>query len=135
MNKYMEDRNEKGFTLIELLIAIVVVGILTAVAIVGIAGLTNKGEKSACNATLDAVSAAQAVHYANNSGDYPTGFDQMVSAGELTLSGGAQATATKISGNGKWHIDKTGGGTTVPLVITSDDGKGAACNSVTTPTT
>ena len=34
----MEDRKEQGFTLIELLIAIVVVGILTAVAIVGSRG-------------------------------------------------------------------------------------------------
>ena len=37
MNEYMEERKEQGFTLIELLIAIVVVGILAAVAIVGIA--------------------------------------------------------------------------------------------------
>ena len=71
MSTYMEDRNEKGFTLIELLIAIVVVGILTAVAIVGIAGLTNNGKTSACKASLDAAKAATAVHFANTSGTYP----------------------------------------------------------------
>ena len=71
MENYIEDRNEKGFTLIELLIAIVVVGILTAVAIVGIAGLTNNGKTSACKSSLDAAKAATAVHYANTNGTLP----------------------------------------------------------------
>ena len=43
MKHYIEKRDEKGFTLIELLIAIVVVGILAAVAIVGIAGFGLSG--------------------------------------------------------------------------------------------
>jgi prepilin-type N-terminal cleavage/methylation domain-containing protein len=66
MNKNNEKRNEKGFTLIELLIAIVVVGILAAVAIVGIGGLTTTGNKAACNSSLDAATAASAAYYANN---------------------------------------------------------------------
>ena len=52
MKHYMEERSEKGFTLIELLIAIVVVGILTAVAIVGIGGLTNTGKTASCQSTV-----------------------------------------------------------------------------------
>ena len=92
MNEYLEDRKEQGFTLIELLVAIVVVGILTAVAIVGIAGLTNKGSKSACAATVDAIGAAQSVHFANTAA-YPASFGDMMGTNppELTLSGGAGA--------------------------------------------
>ncbi len=93
MSEYIEERNEKGFTLIELLVAIVVVGILTAVAIVGINGLTNKGKDASCQATLDASRAAVAVHYANNNA-YPANFTDMTSTGELQLQGGV----TKVDG-------------------------------------
>src|SRR5437016_6786459 len=72
MNKYMEKRNEKGFTLIELLIAIVVVGILAAVAIVGIGGLTTTGGNAACKASADAAVAASAAYYANNNNTWQT---------------------------------------------------------------
>ena len=61
MNTYIKSRREEGFTLIELLIAIVVVGILTAVVIVGIGGLTDNGNSSACKASKDATRAAIAV--------------------------------------------------------------------------
>ena len=138
MTQYLEERKEQGFTLIELLIAIVVVGVLTAVAIVGIAGLTNKGSTASCASTLDAVKAAQAVHYANNNGTYPTSFTALITAKELELSGGAKdATAAgtdTITGKGGWHIDTVVATNTgaAPLVITSNNGGsggGAACDA------
>ena len=83
MNTYIKERREEGFTLIELLIAIVVVGILTAVVIVGIGGLNDTGSKSACTVSLDAAKAAAVVHKANT-GSYPTGFDvDLITAAEL----------------------------------------------------
>jgi prepilin-type N-terminal cleavage/methylation domain-containing protein len=117
----MEDRNEKGFTLIELLIAIVVVGILTAVAIVGIAGLTNNGKTSACQASLDAAKAATAVHYANNNGTYPTGLGQLTAGTNpeweaptgilptVVAAGPPQVTAITTNG---WTLTMTQGATT-----------------------
>jgi prepilin-type N-terminal cleavage/methylation domain-containing protein len=116
MHSYLGEREERGFTLIELLIAIVVVGILTAVAIVGIAGLTSKGASAACNATADAVNAAQAVHFASADA-YPANFNDMMSPAvkppELELSGATvNATGTTISGtNGKWSLTVTAAGT------------------------
>jgi prepilin-type N-terminal cleavage/methylation domain-containing protein len=125
MEKYIEKRKEEGFTLIELLVAIVVVGILTAVAIVGIAGLTNKGTKSACAATQDAIQTAQAVHFANNN-TYPATFDQMINPGvgqpELVLSGGAtdNAAGTLITGSGGWTLAVNAAGTaTNPMTLTA----------------
>lgn len=126
-----QDKKEQGFTLIELLIAIVVVGILTAVAIVGIAGLTNKGNDSACAATLDAAQSAAAVHYTNNQGQYPTSFTQMETATppELTVANGVKDTGASLAGNG-WTITIAGGGA-VPNTWTAKLTNGTDCNTGT----
>ncbi len=99
----MQRKNQEGFTLIELLIAIVVVGVLTAVAIVGISGLTNKGETSACQATKDATKAAVAVHYANNNGAYPANIAALTGANELDVPSGVTAAGQTLTANG-WTV-------------------------------
>jgi prepilin-type N-terminal cleavage/methylation domain-containing protein len=108
-------KREQGFTLIELLIAIVVVGILTAVAIVGIAGLTNKGNNSACAATLDAARTASSVYYANHSGTYPSSFNDLIPPTSdpalLTIPSGVSNSGSTLSAN-SWSITMSGGGGT-----------------------
>lgn len=117
MNTYIKERRDEGFTLIELLIAIVVVGILTAVVIVGIGGLTDNGASSACKASRDAAKAATAVHKANT-GSYPVGFGtgatpaaNLIQPNELDTSD-VTVTATTLSHGGDWtvtgHFDSTG---------------------------
>lgn len=96
-----EKRRDQGFTLIELLIAIVVVGILTAVAIVGISSLVNSGETAACQASSDAAQAAGAVYYANNNGSAPADLAAMV-GDELVLPTGVTVVGNVMSAGSNW---------------------------------
>ena len=117
MNTYIKERREEGFTLIELLIAIVVVGILTAVVIVGIGGLVDNGSNGACQASLDATKTATAVHK-SNTGLFPTSFTGGTSpftAAELDTSGLTVAAGTIKHGT-DWtlHVTFDATGATAP---------------------
>src|SRR5689334_22094942 len=101
--------DERGFTLIELLLTIVVVGILAAIAIVGIGGLTETAKTATCKPTLEAARAAVISYYAKqNPNRYPSGFDVMVSSNDLVLGAGVQnPTATTLTDSGSpasWTI-------------------------------
>jgi prepilin-type N-terminal cleavage/methylation domain-containing protein len=73
------ERDDSGFTLVEILIAIVLVGILSAVAVVGIGNLTSKGSESACDASLDAAKAGAVVYYTSNA-RYPANMTELTTA-------------------------------------------------------
>jgi prepilin-type N-terminal cleavage/methylation domain-containing protein len=63
---------EAGFTLIELLIVIVVLGILAAVVVFALGGVTAKSVVSACNADAKTVQTAVAAYEAQNSNNPST---------------------------------------------------------------
>ena len=70
---------EEGFTLIELLIVIVVLGILAAVVVFSLGGITGKSALAACQADGNTISTAMAAFSAQNPGT-------MVTQGDLTAA-------------------------------------------------
>ncbi|MGH9278265.1 MAG: type IV pilin protein [Acidimicrobiales bacterium] len=63
--KRVNRKEESGFTLIELLMVIVILAILAAVVVFSLAGLTDKGQKSACKADYNTLVTAVEAHYAD----------------------------------------------------------------------
>ena len=114
------DLRENGFTLIELLVAIVVVGILTAVAIVGIGGLTSTAHKASCQATMDSTRAGVAAYFAAQTpNNYPGSIANMISQNDLALQGGVSQAANTIKSDGTATPDWTITVNTTTGVVTS----------------
>ena len=69
MRNYIERRraSDKGFTLIELLVVIVILGILAAVVVFAVAGLSDKGATNACKIDTRTLRTAQEAYYAEPS--------------------------------------------------------------------
>ena len=65
--RYQSDRrDDAGFTLIELLIVIIILGVLAGVVVFSVAGINDRGAKSACKSDVKTVTAAAEAYYANN---------------------------------------------------------------------
>jgi len=57
---------EGGFTLIELLIVIVILGILAAIVVFAVGGITDRGNTSACKSDVKTVEVAEEAYFAKN---------------------------------------------------------------------
>ena len=77
IRQYQEHGSE-GFTLIELLIVIVIIGILAAIVVFSVSGVTNNGAAASCKQTLNEVQTAVEAYYANNSNAYPSSLGSLV---------------------------------------------------------
>jgi general secretion pathway protein G len=91
-------KTDEGFTLIELLIVIVILGILAAVVVFAVGGITNQGEQSACAAELKTIQVAVEAYRAQEGG-YPgsnTDIASFVRAAPTlyTVGSGGTITAT-----------------------------------------
>jgi general secretion pathway protein G len=78
--KNNEEWNEKGlgakgFTLIELLVVIVILGILAAVVVFAVSGITDRGKKSACKTDVRTLRTAVEAYNAQEDG-YPLAADK-----------------------------------------------------------
>ncbi|MEY2566191.1 MAG: hypothetical protein QOE35_720 [Actinomycetota bacterium] len=56
--------SEEGFTLIELLVVIIILGILAAVVVFAVSGISDKGQTSACKIDTRTIRTAEEAFYA-----------------------------------------------------------------------
>jgi prepilin-type N-terminal cleavage/methylation domain-containing protein len=80
------EKGEEGFTLIELLIVIVVLGILAAVVVFSLGGVTKNADQSACQADYSTLNTA-VVAYTANTGSPIAAATTAVHSGTAALVG------------------------------------------------
>ena len=107
---------EAGFTLIELLIVIVILGILAAVVVFSVRGITDKGQGAACQADFVTVQNAEEAAYAQG-GNYLTMAD-------LALKG--------FLAHASQYFDATTAGSTKGYTISDLSGAQYACTATDT---
>lgn len=83
-------QNDEGFTLIELLLVIIILGILAAVVVFSVRGVSNRGKESACKASKTALATAAEAYYSKKSA-YPASLDLLKKEGFVSDFGGTPA--------------------------------------------
>jgi general secretion pathway protein G len=99
-------KNESGFTLIELLIVIVILGILAAIVVFSVQGITDRGKTSACKADVATVTTAAEAFFAQK-GTYPAAESDLIPAflhgpmpADVNVSYAGGTTPTVVTGVG-----------------------------------
>jgi prepilin-type N-terminal cleavage/methylation domain-containing protein len=95
-NSRIDSLSDEGYTLVELLVVIVILGILAAVVVFAVSGITNKVKSNPCTIEVRIVNTALQAFYAQSAtSSYPTGsavsgptgmFRQLETAGLLQQS-------------------------------------------------
>jgi prepilin-type N-terminal cleavage/methylation domain-containing protein len=103
----MQNKKDRGFTLVELLIVIVILGILAAVTVFAVRGITDKGQKNACAVEARTLSTGVEAYYAQNGVD-PSGAAVMVPGFVKSTPDATKWTFTAGSGGGATSAYFTG---------------------------
>jgi prepilin-type N-terminal cleavage/methylation domain-containing protein len=90
---------QAGFTLLELLVVVVVIGILGAVVVFAVRGITRQGAAAGCRSDVKSFDTAAEAYYGQH-GRGATSLDQLVSAGLLHADPGIRGGGMTKLGRG-----------------------------------
>ncbi|HWJ08752.1 MAG TPA: prepilin-type N-terminal cleavage/methylation domain-containing protein [Nocardioides sp.] len=74
-------REDRGFTLIELLIVIIILGILAAIVVFSVRGISDRGDESACKTEIRTVETAYEAAVAQGEGTQPPTLTSLANEG------------------------------------------------------
>jgi general secretion pathway protein G len=111
----LKEKRDEGFTLIELLIVIVILGILSAIVVFSVGGITNRGSQSACQANVETVNIASEAYRTNNTTGYAADLAVLRTAGYLktipgTLAANNLSFTVAPGGGSTYTVTYSGGG-------------------------
>ncbi len=107
-------RGEQGFTLIELLIVIVILGILAAIVVFSVRGITDRGDTAACKTTISEVDVAVEAYYAQV-GKYPAAMADLTT--DAPTAAHPQLLLLKSAPDAKYVTAWDSTGKTAPTVM------------------
>ena len=70
--------DERGMTLMELMVVVIIIGILTAIAVMSYGFSTNRAKETACKANLRTIRSALEIYKSQNDSQYPPDLDALV---------------------------------------------------------
>lgn len=119
-------QNDEGFTLIELLLVIIILGILAAVVVFSVRGVSDRGQKSACKSSKTAIATAAEAYFAKNN-KYPDKLsllkpDFVSDFGGTQVDGDPSSTVTGGGDANGWTITYTYNATDKTYSLTSNLG-------------
>ena len=109
-----QEYGSEGFTLIELLIVIIIIGILAAIVVFSVQGVTNNAGKNTCQQNANELNTAIEAYYASNNHTYPTTVTSLI-PGFLK----SDPTGTQGGAYGGGTITFSTSGSLAPSAITS----------------
>ena len=102
-NQIEAPKKDKGFTLVELLIVIVILGILAAVTVFAVRGITTKSQTNSCAVEKRAIETATEAFFADTGADAATmgalvpGYLRTDPSARWTLTAGSPPDITKVA--------------------------------------